>query len=130
MNVDVPFDRLAERNSYRARLSRKSNSRARSNSRRTKSSRRARELASVGCGAADFEISQLGVRLAERRVEEQTLLSEVGRAKAQDQVDAQNDLITSKNQLTQALVSHTISRLQFWASTGILYIKDNGNGEN
>jgi outer membrane protein TolC len=70
------------------------------------------------------------VKLAERRVEEQELLSEVGRAKAQDQVDAQNDLINSKNQRTQALVTHTIARLQFWNNMGILYIKDNGQWED
>jgi hypothetical protein len=63
-------------------------------------------------------------------VEEQNLLAELGRAKAQDQVDAQNDLITSKNQLTQALVAHTIARLQFWNNMGILYIKDSGQWED
>ena len=77
----------------------------------------------------NYEISEVGVRLAERRVEEQNLLAELGRAKAQDQVDAQNDLINSKNQLTQALVTHTIARLQFWDNLGILYIKDNGQWE-
>ena len=56
----------------------------------------------------------------------QNLLAELGRAKAQDQVDAQNALSDSKNQLTQALVTHTIARLQFWDNLGILYIKDNG----
>ena len=74
----------------------------------------------------NYEISQISVRLAERRVEEQDLLAEVGRARAQDQVDAQNALIDSKNQLTQALVTHTIARLQFWNRMGILFIKDNG----
>src|SRR5205814_3384712 len=49
------------------------------------------------------------VKIAERRVEEQNLLAELGRAKAQDQVDAQNDLVSSKNQRTQALVGHTRS---------------------
>jgi hypothetical protein len=62
-------------------------------------------------------------------VEEQSLLSEVGRSRAQDQVDAQNALIDSKNQRTQALVTHTIARLQFWNNMGILYIKDNGQWE-
>ena len=76
-----------------------------------------------------FEISEIGVKLAERRVEEQTLLAELGRAKAQDQVDAQNDLLSSKNQRTQALVAHTIARLQFWNNMGILYIKDRGQWE-
>jgi len=77
----------------------------------------------------NYEISEVGVKIAERRVEEQNLLAELGRAKAQDQVDAQNDLINSKNQLTQALVGHTIARLQFWVNMGILYIKDNGRWE-
>ncbi len=124
---DLPFDRQAERNSYRAsiiaerQVARAAEQQADEIRLEVRDSWRSLESAK-----RNSEISKLGVELAERRVEEQTLLAEVGRAKAQDQVDAQNDLITSKNQLTQALVSHTIARLQFWASTGILYIKDNG----
>ena len=76
-----------------------------------------------------YEISEIGVKLAERRVEEQNLLAELGRAKAQDQVDAQNALSDSRNQLVQALVTHTIARLQFWDNLGILYIKENGQWE-
>ena len=78
----------------------------------------------------NYEISEIGVKLAERRVEEQNLLADLGRAKAQDQVDAQNALNDSKNQRTQALVTHTIARLQFWDNMGILYIKDNGQWED
>src|SRR5262249_23965338 len=74
-----------------------------------------------------YEISEIGVRLAERRVEEQELLAEFGRAKALDQVDAQNALLSSKDQRTQALVAHTIARIQFWDNMGILYIKENGS---
>jgi outer membrane protein TolC len=77
----------------------------------------------------NYEISEISVDLAERRVEEQDLLADLGRAKAQDQVDAQNALVDSKNQRTQALVRHTIARLQFWNNMGILYIKDNGHWE-
>jgi outer membrane protein TolC len=77
----------------------------------------------------NYEISEISVTLAQRRVEEQDLLAELGRAQAQDQVDAQNDLVNSKNERTQALVQHTIARLQFWNNMGILYIKDNGQWE-
>ena len=80
-------------------------------------------------GRRNYEISEISVSLAQRRVEEQDLLAELGRARAQDQVDAQNDLVNSKNQRTQALVQHTIARLQFWNNMGILYIKDNGQWE-
>jgi outer membrane protein TolC len=77
----------------------------------------------------NFQISEISVSLAQRRVEEQELLAELGRARAQDQVDAQNDLVNSLNQRTQALVQHTIARLEFWNNMGILYIKDNGQWE-
>jgi outer membrane protein TolC len=77
----------------------------------------------------NYELSQISVTLAERRVEEQDLLADLGRAKAQDQVDAQNALVDSMNQRTQALVRHTIARLQFWNNMGILYIKEDGQWE-
>jgi hypothetical protein len=41
-------------------------------------------------------------------------------------VDAQVDLTNSKNQRTQALVAHTIARLQFWTALGLLFIHENG----
>ncbi|HMJ89135.1 MAG TPA: TolC family protein [Candidatus Acidoferrum sp.] len=126
-DVDLPFDRQSERNLYRAAIINEKQA-ARSLEQQADEIRLdVREnWRQLDAAKRNFEISKLGVELAERRVEEQNLLAEVGRAKAQDQVDAQNDLISSKNQQTQALVSHTISRLQFWASTGILYIKDSG----
>jgi outer membrane protein TolC len=73
-----------------------------------------------------YEISEASVKTAERRVEEQNLLAELGRSSAVDQVDAQNSLIEAMNQRTQALVEHTIARLRFWDSMGILYVKENG----
>jgi outer membrane protein TolC len=74
----------------------------------------------------NYEVALESVRLSERRVEEQQLLSELGRATAQDQVDAQNDLIQSQNSLTSAIVAHTMARLGFWRDMGILYISNEG----
>jgi outer membrane protein TolC len=76
-----------------------------------------------------YEIAVKGVDLNARRVEEQDLLAELGRATAQNQVDAQNDLTRAENDLTAALVGHTIARLQFWSDMGILFIKENGQWE-
>ncbi len=73
-----------------------------------------------------YDVAVESVRLSQRRVEEQNLLAELGQATAQDQVDAQNDLITSQNNLTAALVGHTIARLGFWRDMGLLYITDDG----
>ncbi len=127
LDVDLPLDRKAERNAYRvAIITVQSALRA-----AEKNADDIRLEVRDGWRALDqarrnYEISELGVNLAERRVEEQSLLAELGRAKAQDQVDAQNDLISSKNQRTQALVTHTITRLQFWANMGILRIREDG----
>ncbi len=127
---DPVLDRLAERNSYRSALiSRNRSARAVAQqadqiTQQVRDSWRTLDQAKL-----NYEISENEVRLSERRVEEQNLLAELGRARAQDQVDAQNDLSNSKNRRTQALVTHTVSRLQFWDNLGILYIKDNGQFE-
>jgi len=130
LTVNLPLDRVAEANAYRSSLisleqSKRNMSLQEDNIKlQVRDSWRALDQAKRA-----FEISKVGVELAERRVEEQNLLAELGRAKAQDQVDAQNDLSSSKNQYTQALVGHTIARLQFWDNLGILYIKDAGQWE-
>jgi outer membrane protein TolC len=131
LEVDPGLDRQAERDAYRSSLIER-NRAARAvvqqeddiklevrNSWRT-----------LDQAKRNYEISEIGVKLAERRVEEQNLLADLGRAKAQDQVDAQNALNDSKNQRIQALVAHTTARLQFWNNMGILYIKENGQWED
>jgi len=130
-NVNLPLDRQAERNNYRAALiSQEQATRARDLLRDTISQQVRESWRSLEQARRNYEISQIGVKLAERRVEEQELLADLGRARALDQVDAQNALLSSKDQLTQALVSHTIDRLQFWYNLGILYIKDHGQWED
>ena len=130
LNVDPGLDRKAERNVYRSALiTRNRASRAIAQQEDEIRLQVRDSWRTLDQAKRNYEISEIGVRLAERRVEEQDLLAELGRAKAQDQVDAQNALTESKNQRTQALVTHTIARLQFWNNMGILYIKDNGQWE-
>ena len=129
-DVKLPLDRKAERNNYRAALiAQEQATRARNLLRDTISQQVRDSWRSLEQARRNYDISRVGVKLAERRVEEQELLADLGRARALDQVDAQNALLSSKDQLTQALVSHTIDRLQFWVNMGILYIKDNGHWE-
>jgi outer membrane protein TolC len=128
--VDLGLDRKAERNAYRGSLISAERARRAAEQRRDEIELQLRESWRILEQARrTYEISEIGVKLAERRVEEQELLAELGRAKALDQVDAQNALLASKDQWTQALVAHTIARLQFWDNMGILYIKENGSWE-
>ena len=130
LDVNLPLDRKAERNAYRTALiaferSRRDLSLAedsialevRSAWRNLESARR------------NFLVAQKSVELNLRRVEEQELLADLGRGSALDQVDAQNNLTQSQNELTGSLISHTLARLQFWLDMGILYIKENGQWE-
>ena len=130
LNIDPGLDRKAERNVYRAALiNRDQVSRSVADKEDQIKVQVNDSWRTLDQAKRTYEISEISVRLAERRVEEQDLLAEVGRGRAQDQVDAQNALIDSKNQRTTALVGHTIARLQLWDNLGILYIKDSGQWE-
>jgi len=130
LQLDPGLDKTPERNAYRAALIARDRAAREIEQQEDEIKLQVRDSwRSLDQAKRNFEISEIGVKLAERRVEEQSLLAELGRAKAQDQVDAQNDLVNSKNQRTQALVAHTIARLQFWNNMGILYIKDRGQWE-
>jgi outer membrane protein TolC len=126
-NLDLPLERMAERNVYRTALVDQQQASRNVEQQRDQIELQVRDSWRILEQARrTYQINEIGVKLAERRVEEQELLAELGRAKALDQVDAQNSLLSSKDQLTQALVAHTVARLQFWDNMGILYIKDNG----
>jgi outer membrane protein TolC len=127
LNFDLPLNRKLQRNAYRSAVIREEQAARSLALRRDEIELEVREShRTLEAARRTFEISELGAKLSERRVQEQELLAQFGRARAQDQVDAQNDLVNARNQRTQALVAHTIARLQFWNNMGILYIKDKG----
>lgn len=130
LDLDLPLDRKAERNNLRAALidqerSIRSYTLAEDNVKLdVRSGWRTLERARL-----NYEIALNSVELNKRRVREQEVLADVGRGTAINLVDAQNDLTSAQNGLTNALVAHTIARLEFLRDMGILYIKENGNWE-
>lgn len=56
----------------------------------------------------------LSVRLSERRVENTEMLLQQGKVQTRDLLDAQDDLLSSRNEATSALVDYTINRMRFW----------------
>jgi outer membrane protein TolC len=127
LGVDLPLERTAERNSYASALI--ADVQAARNLElaedRTKLDVRER-LRGLDQAKIDYEVSRIGVELNERRVEEQDIKAAAGIGRPIDLNDAQNDLTDARNQLTRALVTHTISRLEFWRDMGILFIKEDG----
>jgi outer membrane protein TolC len=130
-DVNPLFDRKSERNAYRSALI--------SLNRTARGREEAEDQVKLDVRQAwrnleqariNYEIQKIGVDLNERRVREQELLFEAGRGSAIDQVDAQNALIAARNELTAAIVQHTIARLTFWRDMGILFIKEDGQWED
>ena len=84
-----------------------------------------------------YQNRRLSVRLSERRVENTTLLLKQGKALTRDLLDAEDDLLSSRNEATASLVDYTINRLRFWDAIerfeidpkGMWYEQDNGNTE-
>ncbi len=128
LEIDLPLDRKRERNNYRSAII------------ALEQSKRNLDLAydevklqifddwrSLDQAQRNFGISELGVKLAERRLEEQELLAELGQGEARDLVEAQQDLTNSLNQRTSAIVDHTLARLGLWQDMGILFINKDGS---
>lgn len=128
VDLDLPLDRKAERNIYRASLV------------FLDRAKRADELArdrakldindgfrAIEQAKSNFEVAEQQVTLAESRVEEQELRQELGQGDAQDLVDARIDLLNARNQRTSTVIDHALARMRLWRDMGILYVSDDGS---
>jgi outer membrane protein TolC len=127
LDIDLPIDRLPERNAYRAALvSLEAAERA------------AEELADVI--AADIRLAlrdtettretytlQRGaVVLAERRVESARLRLDAGRATTRDILEAQEALLDAQNRATAALIDHRLAQLALFRDMEVLRVDERG----
>ncbi len=130
LNLNLPLDRKAERNTYRSALI------------TCERARRSLELAvdnikfdiynswrQLDEAKRTYDSSVIGVKLAQERVAEQDLREELGSGDSEKKSSAQDSLTASLNQRTSALVAYTLALLALWRAMGILNIKDNGQWE-
>lgn len=128
VNWELPLDRRSERNAYRASLIQFDRAVRQAQLQEDEIQLGVTEaLRNLDQAKRQFEISEIGVKLGQQRVEEENLRSELGLGNARDFVEAQNDYINALNQRSSALVNHTIARLNFWSALGVLQINDAGN---
>ena len=127
LEADLPLDRKAERNAYREALI------TFEQRRRTYENdvdevkldvrdayRRLREE------AESYRTQQKALELAQVRVGVSPILWEAGRMNARDYLESQDDLLRAQNNVTSALVSHAIAKLNFFRDVGILQVKPDG----
>ena len=128
LQVDLGLDRKSQRNDFRRALiagerGRREFALALDNVRLQVAS----DWRALDQARRNFENSELGVTLGERRIEEQELRMQLGRGVTRDLLDAQADLNTARNARTAALVNYNLARLRYWRDMGLLFVRDDGS---
>ena len=121
LQLNLPFDRLRERNSYRASLI--------SFERQIRTLGQAlddvredvrRGMRNLTQARQSYQIQKNAVELANRRVESATLYLQAGRVQIRDLLEAQNAQVQARNGLTQTLVDYHLVRLRLLIDIGVL----------
>ncbi len=125
--LDLPIDRLPERNVYRAALI------ARDAAQRTAelSGDQIRadlrdELRALESRAASYAIQLNAVELARKRIASAQLKLEAGRADTRSLLEAQRSLLDAENAATSALVEYTLARLDLFRDLELLHVDSSG----
>lgn len=123
--VDLPLDRLPERNVFRAALIQAVRAWRALEGLEDELDRQLRaDLRVLAESARSREILTEGVRLAEQRVEFTTLDFEgpSSRVAVRDILEAEDDLVQARNDLTAAMVDHAIAWMQLDLDLGTLRV--------
>lgn len=125
--LDLPVGRLPERNFYRSRLIDLSVAqRDAEEFEDTMTADLRAELRNALTARETFEIQVYSTELAERRVESAQLNLQAGRATTRDILEAQRDLLNSRNQATAALVEYWLSRLELFRDMELVELGEDG----
>lgn len=130
LEADLPLDRKVERNAYReALVSLEQRERDyQEDVDQVKldvrdAYRRLREE------AESYRTQQKALQLAEVRVGVSPILWEAGRMNTRDYLESQDALVRAQNDVTAALVSHAIAKLNFFRDVGVLQVRTDGMWE-
>lgn len=127
LNLDLPIDRIPERNAYRSSLIALEASRRaadESNDRVTSELRDA--LRRLDAARASYRIQSGSVVLAERRVESTVLNLAAGRASTRDVLESQESLLSAQNTLASALTDTILAGLFLYRDMELLEVTDAG----
>lgn len=128
--TDLPFDRKAQRNAYReALITLQQRQRKYENDADEVKFDVRQAYRDLREAAKRYEIEKTSLDLAENRVDSTTMLMVAGRLITRDLLESQDDLLLAQNKLTDALVAHTIAKLNFFSDIGILQVRPDGMWE-
>jgi hypothetical protein len=121
IDLDLPIDRVAERNAYRASLIRLERSQRAYDQLRDQVGADARDaLRSIRSAQLRLEIERKGIEVARLRLDNASELLRQGRAGSRELVEAQNSLLRAQNSFENARATLQIQVLGFLRDTGTL----------
>lgn len=131
LTIDLPVDRLAERNTYRASLIALQRSQRNYEQQRDMISVAARDaLRGIASAQTSLEIQRLGIEMAQKRLDNARELLRAGiqslGGSTRDAVEAQTSLLDAQNTYSQARSTLQISVLNYLKETGTLRVDPSG----
>jgi outer membrane protein TolC len=127
---DLDLDKKAERNVYREELIRLEQQQRQYELERDRIELDVRQALRVLKSEAErYRIQKMALNLAERRLETQKLLLEIGQSNVRLLLESEGALLEAQNDVVRALVAHAIAKLGFFRDIGILQIKPDGMWE-
>jgi len=127
LDVELPFDRLNERNAYRQSLINLDASQRDLSERIDRIKLEVRDqFRNLERARRSYDIQVESVQLAERRVESTVLLQQAGRATTRDVLESRAALLSARNQVTSALVDFFNARLDLLLAIEALRIDNEG----
>ena len=127
LSLDLAINRLPERNAYRESII------------RVEQAKRSAEqlgdtivadlrqaLRDLAAARETYDIQELAVELALRRVESTELSLEAGRSSTRDVLESQESLINAQNALVRATTSYVLSALALYRDMELLTVTEEG----
>jgi outer membrane protein TolC len=128
LNLEIPLDRVAERNSYRRSLIQLERSQRAYDLLRDRVAAEARAaLRQTRSAEISLELQAKGIELAKLRLENAYELLRLGQGGSRDVVEAQNDLVNAQEAFERAKAELQIQVMNFLRLTGTLRV-DPGSG--
>ena len=127
---DLGLDRKAQRNAYRKAMIALEQQQRQYEIDRDRMELDVRQaLRSLKAEAEQYRIQKMALNLAERRLETQKLMMEIGNSNVRLLLESEGALLEAQNDVTSALVAHAIAKLGFFRDIGILQVKPDGMWE-
>jgi len=127
LTLDLPFDRVSERNAYRKSyiaLEQAVRSVQSSEDDIKLSIRKA--LRKMSEAREGLRIQTKAVSVSETGYNSSSMFYEAGRKELRDVLEAQSSLLSARNSLTSAIINYRMAELEFQRDAGILKIDDKG----